>query len=144
MVRVTRSTTVAAQPAVVLAYLADFGNAPEWDPGTVSCTRLDDGPVAVGARWHNVSRVLGRQTELEYRLTDLDEQRLRLEGRNQTATSVEAISAEPTEAGTLITYRATITFHGLARLADPLMRLYFERLGDPTIVQIARAVDQRA
>lgn len=69
MVHLTRSTTVRTDPAATLAYLADFDNAPEWDPGTISCTRLDNGPVRIGARWHNVSRVLGRETELEYRLT---------------------------------------------------------------------------
>ena len=141
MVHVTRTTTVSADPAAVLAYLADFGNAPEWDPGTVSCTRLDEGPVRVGARWHNVSKVLGRETELEYRLVALDDSGVVLEGRNRTATSVDDIDVVAEGTGTRITYDATITFHGLARLADPLMGLYFERLGDRTIRQIADAVD---
>lgn len=141
MVHVTRTTTVSADPAAVIAYLADFGNAPEWDPGTVSCTRLDEGPVRVGARWHNVSKVLGRETELEYRLVALDDSGVVLEGRNRTATSVDDIDVAAEGTGTRITYDATITFHGLARLADPLMGLYFERLGDRTIRQIADAVD---
>lgn len=144
MVHVTRSTTVPTTPAATLAYLADFGNAPEWDPGTIRCTRLDDGPVTVGARWHNVSRVLGRETELEYRLVDLGKTGMTLEGRNRTATSVDEITVEVVGEGSLVTYRATITFHGLARLADPLMQLYFNRLGDQTIASIAAALAQRA
>ena len=53
--QVKRVFTVEALQSVVVDYLADFGNAEEWDPGTVSCTRLDSGPVQVGARWRNVS-----------------------------------------------------------------------------------------
>lgn len=144
MVHVVRSTTVATEPAAALAYLADFSNATQWDPGTTSCTRLDPGPVAVGSRWRNVSRVLGRQTELDYQLTALGDAGVTFEGRNGTATSVDDISVTPAPGGSLITYRATITFHGAARLADPLLQLYFNRLGDRTIAQIARSLASSA
>ena len=30
-------------------YIADFANSQQWDPGTASSRRLDDGPVGPGA-----------------------------------------------------------------------------------------------
>lgn len=143
MVHVTRSTTVATDPATALAYLADFSNAPEWDPATQRCTRIDDGPVQVGARWRNVSKVLGKETELEYQLTSLSDTGVVLEGRNKTATAVDDIRVVADGSGSKITYDARITFHGLARFADPLMGLYFKRVGDKTIDEITKAVAHR-
>ena len=55
MVQVERSLTVRTPVERVVAYLADFAHTEEWDPGTVSCTRTGEGPIVVGARWHNVS-----------------------------------------------------------------------------------------
>lgn len=69
---------------------------------------------------------------------------LTLEGRNRTATSLDEITVAAVADGTLVTYRATITFHGITRLADPLMQVYFNRLGDRTIVSIGAALAQRA
>ncbi|WIX75594.1 SRPBCC family protein [Amycolatopsis carbonis] len=75
MVEVTRTFTVATGPREVVEYLKDFGNATDWDPGTQSCERLGSGPVAVGARWHNVSKIAGVETELTYELTRLEPRR---------------------------------------------------------------------
>src|SRR5687768_8175715 len=43
-VDVERTFTVASSPEGVVEYLRDFARTEQWDPGTVSCTRLDDGP----------------------------------------------------------------------------------------------------
>lgn len=140
MVHVIRTFTVARPAAEVLAYLADFGHAPEWDPGTETCTRIDDGPVAAGARWQNVSKVLGMSTELEYRLERLGDDHFTLVGRNDTATATDHVTVRPHELGCEITYDATVELHGVAKLGSPLMQMEFERLGDETVEGIRRAV----
>lgn len=140
MVHVTRTFTVDRPTSAVLAYLADFGHADQWDPGTQTCTRIDDGPVAVGARWHNVSKILGKETDLEYTLERLEDDRIVLVGRNKTATSTDAITVRPTEGGSEITYDATVELHGIAKLGGPLMQIQFEKLGDQTVDGIRDAV----
>ena len=65
MVDVSRTFTVPRPPEEVVAYLSDFSNAVAWDPGTVRCDSVGTGPVQVGSTWRNVSKVLGRETELE-------------------------------------------------------------------------------
>ncbi|MFJ8623207.1 SRPBCC family protein [Kitasatospora sp. NPDC093550] len=130
MVTVERSITVDRPTADVLAYLADFANAAEWDPGTESCTRVGSGPVAPGATWLNVSRFRGRRTRLTYTLESYQPDRLLFVGRNRTVTATDDMTLRPVDGGTLLVYRARLRFHGLARLAAPFLRPAFDRLAD--------------
>ena len=140
MVSVSRTFTVDKSEQVVIDYLKDFGNAVEWDPGTQSCTRLDSGPLQVGSSWRNVSKVFGRETELTYRLQILEPGHLTLVGTNDTATSTDDIHVRPSGAGSEITYHATIELHGLAKLAAPVVKLEFERLGSATEKKLIQAI----
>ncbi|KJK13213.1 polyketide cyclase [Terrabacter sp. 28] len=143
MPSVTRSFTVRREPVAVIDYLKDFANAEEWDPGTESCTRVGDGPVAVGARWHNVSKIAGVTTELEYELTELTDSRVVLVGRNDSATSTDTITVVPSGEGSEITYHADLDMHGLANLASPAMKLVFEKLANDTEEQLTRVLESR-
>jgi carbon monoxide dehydrogenase subunit G len=142
MVEVTRTFTVRQPVSVVVDYLQDFARAEEWDPGTVSCTRIDPGPITVGARWANVSKIKGKSTELTYRLERLEPNRLTFVGENKSATSVDDLSFAAVDGGTSITYDADITFHGLAKVADPFLHPEFERLGDETVDQLTNVLNR--
>jgi carbon monoxide dehydrogenase subunit G len=144
MVNVSRTFTADVPRDVAVDFLADFGNAEEWDPGTESCTRIGHGPVEPGARWRNVSKILGRRTELTYVLAEKRHDGVTLEGSNKTATSIDDIGVRSVPEGSRIVYRATIRFHGVARLADPVMRLVFERLAGKTADQMTRALERHA
>ncbi|MFD9124858.1 SRPBCC family protein [Kitasatospora sp. NPDC059571] len=141
MIEVRRTITVARPLDEVARYLADFSRTEEWDPGTVRCTRVGDGPVAPGARWHNVSRFRGRTTELDYRLDRLESGRLVFVGANRTVTATDDIGlTAATGATTVVDYRATLEFKGLARLAAPFLRAEFERLADRVAVRLPEAL----
>ncbi|WP_026422837.1 SRPBCC family protein [Actinokineospora inagensis] len=144
MVQVRRTITVRKPVAVVVNYLKDFARAEAWDPGTLSCTRLDEGPIRVGARWRNVSWFKGRETELVYELALLEPEHLVFVGKNKTATSTDDLTLTSTPDGTVITYEATVVFHGLAKLADPFLKREFEKLGDAVVDSLAAAVDATA
>ena len=64
MITVTRTIRTTAPLDAVWAYLSDFTNAEQWDPGTVTCKRTDAGPIDVGATYENVSEFRGRKTTL--------------------------------------------------------------------------------
>ncbi len=134
MVHVTRTFTVDHPVEFVVDYLADFSHAEAWDPGTQSCTRTDgSGPIAVGATWHNVSKVLGRETELTYKLEKLEPGHVVLVGSNKTATSTDDITVTATDSGgSEITYTADIELNGAAKLGAPVMKIEMERLGTKT------------
>jgi carbon monoxide dehydrogenase subunit G len=134
MTTVSRTFDVRPEPAVVVDYLKDFSHAEEWDPGTVSCERIDPGPVQVGSTWHNVSKIAGVSTELLYTLQQLTDDTIVLVGANDTARSVDTITVVPNPDGTgsRVTYEAVIELKGAAKVADPIMKIVFEKIGNDT------------
>jgi carbon monoxide dehydrogenase subunit G len=118
VVTVTRTFTVDKPADVVVSYLADFSNAVDWDPGTQSCERQETGPVMVGSTWRNVSKFLGRETVLHYRLEALEPGHVTLIGANKTATSADDITVRDTPPnGSEVTYEADIELDGLHGVA---------------------------
>lgn len=138
----SRTFTVTPPPSVVLDYLKDFSNAEDWDPGTQTCTRIDEGPIQVGSRWHNVSKIAGVSTELVYELTELTPERLVLVGSNETATSTDTITVVPHAEGSEVTYEAVIEMQGAAKLAEPLVKLVFEKIGNDTEDDMTTVLNQ--
>ncbi|RYB93692.1 polyketide cyclase [Nocardioides oleivorans] len=134
MTTVSRTFDVQPDPATVISYLKDFGNAEEWDPGTESCTQNEPGPIAVGTTWHNVSKIAGVSTELTYTLEQLTDDTIVLVGRNDTATSTDTMTVVPNPDGTgsRVTYEAVIELKGAAKIADPIMKIVFEKIGSDT------------
>ncbi|MBS2533557.1 SRPBCC family protein [Catenulispora sp. NF23] len=139
--KVQRTIRVDRPQHTVVAYLADFGNAVQWDPGTMSCMRTDQGPIVVGSTWRNVSDFNGRITELDYRLERLEPARLTFVGHNKQATATDDLRFSTDEATTTITYNAEITFNGLLRLAGPLLRRGFETLADEVETSLTTALE---
>ncbi len=141
MSTVSRTFRVDISPEIVVPYLADFTHAEQWDPGTVRCVRNDHGPVTVGSSWHNTSKIAGISTELTYTLEQLTDERIVLVGRNDTATSTETIDIAAMGTGSNIRYTNDLQFKGIARLAAPLAKLIFEKLGNDTEKQLVETLN---
>ncbi|MGW2204503.1 SRPBCC family protein [Streptomyces sp. NPDC001774] len=145
MITVERNFLLSVPLDSLVAYLEDFGRAEEWDPGTVSCVRVDEGPVREGSVWRNTSRFRGRLTELDYRLQAREPARLVFVGTNKTVTATDEMRFEArSETTTSMTYEASLRFKGLARLATPFLRGDFERLADEVTRRLPAAVTQGA
>lgn len=132
MTKISRTFTVKPAPATVIEYLKDFSHATEWDPGTEACERNGSGPVQVGSTWHNTSKIAGVSTELTYELTELTDSRVQFMGSNETAKTTDTIDVVPSGTGSEITYEAIIEMSGAAKLATPLVKLVFEKIGSDT------------
>src|SRR6185437_15564916 len=99
MMKLDRTVTVRQPVDRVFGYLADFTTTEQWDPGTVRTERLS-GDGGVGTRYRNVSRFLGRRTELDYVVVDLLSPRLiRLRGRNATVTATDTMQLAAADDG---------------------------------------------
>lgn len=142
MPSVCRTFSVSTPPAVVVEYLKDFEHAEQWNPGTRSCERIDSGPVAEGAFWHNVSKVLGRTSELTYKLEELTDSRVVFIGENQSSRTVDTITVVPEGSGSTITYEADLEMHGSARLLNPVMKVVFEKRAGETERQMATVLNK--
>ena len=115
----------------VFAYLSDFSTTEEWDPGVVEAERLDDAPVGEGTEFRLVAAFLGRTTALTYRVVEYDPPRVvSFRGENATVISNDRITFEAAGKETRITYDAELVLKGPLRLADPVLGLAFNRVGD--------------
>ncbi|MFJ7209390.1 SRPBCC family protein [Streptomyces sp. NPDC098789] len=131
MITVERTFLIELPLDALTAYLEDFGHAEEWDPGTVRCRRVDEGPVRPGSSWQNTSRFHGRTTDLVYRLESRGPRQLVFTGVNKTVTARDVMRFEARSATvTRLAYTASLRVRGLARLAEPFLRREFETLAD--------------
>jgi len=133
---IVRTVTVEHPVDRVFAYLSDFTNTTEWDPGTVRTERVA-GEGDVGTRYHNTSKFLGRETEIDYLVTEhVPCEKVVLRGENTTVvahdsmTFVRTVLGAGRGEGTTVTYRADFEFKGLAKLVAPLLGPAFKKLGD--------------
>ncbi|QZY29742.1 SRPBCC family protein [Nocardioides coralli] len=139
---IQRSVETQASPDAVFAYLSDFTNTTDWDPGTVS-TELAQGDGGVGSVYHNVSEFNGRKTELRYTVVEHQPpNRLVLRGENKTVTAVDTMAIEPSGSGTRVTYTADFEFKGLAKLVTPFLGGAFKKLGDEAEEGLREALAQ--
>lgn len=145
MTRVVRTFTVEPGPEAVVDYLKDFSHAEAWDPGTETCTQESPGEVRVGTRWHNTSKIAGVSTELTYTLEQLTPGRIVFKGENDSAQTTDTITVRALSGGDAggseITYEALIEPKGAGKLAEPLFKLLFERIGTKTEEQMTEVLN---
>jgi len=127
------------------AFVADFVNAPAWDPGTATSERIDDGPVGVGSRYRLGVRMRGRIAPMEYRITTFDEPgRVVLAGIGSGVRASDDITFAATPGGTRIEYVAEIRLVGWKRLLEPFVGRAFAKIGRDARDGMQRTLDERA
>lgn len=127
------------------AFVADFANASDWDPGVATSTRLNPGPVGVGARYRLGVRMRGRVTPMEYRVTAFEPgRRVVLTGEGSGVAAVDDIRFERTPGGTRIDYTADIRLTGLLRFAEPFLGGAFRKVARDAAAGMRRALAERA
>ena len=142
MIVVERTLAVTAAPGPVLGYLTDFGHTAEWDPAVQRADRNDAGPLQPGANWHQVAKILGVTTELTCTLVTAEPGRLVFHGRNEGATRTDTVTVRHTATGSEVTYRVELEMHGLAKLATPVLKMEFEKLGTASAAALTGALNR--
>lgn len=132
MPTISRVITTEAPIDDVFAYLADFSNAAEWDPGTASSAPRDGGPPHVGEVYDLVVTWGSRSLDMQYELVDLEEPTLiKLVGDGSTTAAIDTmILTELPDGGTSVHYSADIRLKGVLRIAEPFLGSKFAALGD--------------
>ena len=112
------------------AYVADFANAQEWDPGVASAERLDAGPVRLGSRYRLDVRIGRRVAPMEYQVSIFEPStRVVLVGSGSGVSAVDEIRLERTPGGTRVDYTADIRLGGVMRIIQPFLGRAFAKLG---------------
>jgi len=131
MARYRASIDTQWTPQEAFAYLSDFSTSAEWDPGVVEAERVGAATAGEGTEFRLVTEFLGRKTPLTYRVIEHDPpSAVTFLGENATVVSHDRITLETTATGTWVTYDADLRLKGLLKVADPLLRLAFNRVGD--------------
>ena len=126
----------------VYDYLVDFENTEEWDAGTVRTTRVS-GDGGVGTTYENVSRFLGKETELTYVVVALEAGRtIVLRGENSSVIAHDTMQLTGDEEQTEVRYTAEFEFRGVAKYLEPLLTLPLKRLGDDAEDSLRIALDK--
>jgi dehydrogenase/reductase SDR family member 12 len=127
------------------AYLADFANSEEWDPGVDSARRVGDGPVGVGARYQLGVRQGDRVVPMEYRITQYEPpSRVVLVGSGSGIQATDEIRFEPKGDETVVDYTADIVLTGVLRLVQPFLGGTFRKIAENASDGIERTLAARA
>jgi carbon monoxide dehydrogenase subunit G len=127
------------------AYIADFTNSREWDPGVATAERLDGGPVGVGAHYRLGVRLGGRIAPMDYRISVFESPtRVVLIGSGSGVSAVDDIAFEAHGSGTRIDYTADIRLGGWLRFAQPFLGGAFAKLARNAADGMERTLAERA
>jgi carbon monoxide dehydrogenase subunit G len=131
-------------PEEMFAYLSDFSTTEEWDPGVIEAKRLGEEPVGEGSEFRLLASFLGRKTPLTYRIVEYDPPHaVTFRGESSTVVSLDRITFEPSGGGgTRITYDADLALKGALKLADPLLRVAFKRVGARALAGLRRTLEE--
>lgn len=145
MTKITEHLETPLAPEAAFAFIADFANAMDWDPGTATSERIDAGPVGVGARYRLGVQLGGRIAPMEYRITTFEApHRVVLVGTGSGVSATDDIRFAPAGKGTRIDYTADIRLGGVLRLIQPFLGRMFAKLGHDAITGMQRTLDARA
>ena len=127
MARAEASIHVKRPAEEVFAVVGDAANNPRWRKNVVRTEWLDDGPMRVGRRGRQTSRLLGREWTVEAEVVEWDPPRVATWRTVQGPVTVRSwVRVEPDASGSLVSGGADGGFTGpfgtlLTRLAVPRM-----------------------
>lgn len=136
-----RYTTTIASPwpaDKAFDYMADLRNFAEWDPGVKKSVMQAGTEPGVGTSYD----VTVRFATLTYVTKEYDAPtRTVAEAKSTLLRSYDVIEVTPTESGCEVFYDARLTLNGPLGLADPLLGMAFDRIGDKAAAGMAKALD---
>lgn len=127
-------------------FISDFRHAALWDPNTKSVTLLSDPPIGLGSRFQLHAHMLGVSFDLPYEIVRYERPTcVAFVGETRILSYREQVTFQADgERGTTIEYRAELRLRGLFALANPIMSLMYQRIGDSATSGIVAALDRSA
>jgi carbon monoxide dehydrogenase subunit G len=142
MARYTGTILTSKPAGEVYDYMADFRSVEQWDETVTEAELIGNQQPGKGARFSVTVKLAGRETTLEYETLEAERPtRVLLKAETGTIKSIDEITVREVAEGTELTYDAKLEPKGLAKIANPALSLFFNRLGDNAAKGLARELD---
>ena len=123
-------------------YMADLSNFARWDPGVRRSEQVEGTTPALGAEYDVTVEAVLKPLVLRYRITEFDPHQVVVAKAESTMlTSLDRITVADDGSGSIVTYDAELTLNGPLGLADPLLGIAFQRIGDKAAAGLIKALD---
>lgn len=148
-ITVDATTTIAAPPEMVWAFVSDLSRYPEWSVVTERMISVDDGPVGEGTVYREYGGLGPMKAESEWVVTAFDPPRRQVhEGDDGSVQTVLIIELEPEDGGERTRLHQTIELifpPGFRLLARLLGWLFLRRMAanalEETVQNATRIVE---
>ena len=122
--------------------MADLTNFADWDPGVVTSTMVVGEEPAAGTAYDVEVKSVGGTMTLRYELVEFDApNRYLAKAESDKLTSVDVVTVEPDDGGSIVTYDAELTLNGSLGMADPVLQLTFNKIGDKAAAGLISVFD---
>jgi len=141
MARYVTTVRTAKTPREAFAYMADLRNFAEWDPGVKAVRQVEGSGGGPDSVFDVTVASPGRDLTLRYVTKEYDAPRnLLVVARSLVFTSIDRITVEPHDSGSVVTYDADLRLNGVLRVGDLGLRLMFGQIGDRAAAGLRRAL----
>ncbi len=141
MIRLRETIEVARPIDEVFAYVSNFGNAAQWDPGVAESRKASAGPIGVGTVFEMRVRFGPRSIPMAYAIREFDRpRRVLLEGKSDSVHALDDIGFVATPRGTRITYTADISLLGAFGIVEPLLKGALDGVGKRAVAGLHAAL----
>ncbi len=121
---------VAADAETAYEFLSDLSNLPKWDPSVRTSEPSEPGQTGLGAKYRVVIGFYGRAIEATYEITETVAPMRIVVAVEGKVTGVINLAIADRENGSTITYDASASLKGMARVLDKGLKLAFEGIGE--------------
>jgi NAD(P)-dependent dehydrogenase (short-subunit alcohol dehydrogenase family)/carbon monoxide dehydrogenase subunit G len=143
MIRLQETIEVARPAEEAFAYVSDFGNIEQWDPGVAASRKVGRGAVGVGTEFELAVRFGPLRVPMRYVIRVLDSpHRVVLEGNSDSVRALDDIRFTATATGTRIAYTADISFSGAIGRIEPWMKRGLVRVGKKAVRGLGAALGE--
>jgi carbon monoxide dehydrogenase subunit G len=143
--RAELSTFIDRPPDEVFEFVADPANNPKWRSYVVSSGWFDEGPMRVGRRGYQTSRILGRKMSVEAEIVEWDPPRhVTWETVQGSATVRSWVTVKPDGNGSIVSGGAQGELNGLVgRLLTPIAVRMMVSQARTSMVKLKAALETR-
>jgi hypothetical protein len=142
MARYTVSVNTPMPADEAFTFMADLRNFAEWDLGVTAVEQVEGDGAGEDGIFDVTVKGVPKDIVLRYHTTEFEPStRVVARAQSKLLTSLDTITVAPSDDGSIVTYDAELTLNGPLKLADPVVKLVFGRIGDRAAAGLVEALD---